>query len=329
VNGDFHGRDYYGRGHMFLHAIEGDGASGTAYVQARDDSGTSSIGLTFRTQSAGSHRATMVLQPGGDVGIGNLSLLPGRRLGTEMADSATLDIPGTNGFIGIWDNMEVSSSVYVHGDIHREYNGAWYKLGNLQGHNYGVYWESSDQRLKKEIAPLTGALDTLGQIRGVSYLWNEAGLQHLTRGIEESWASKSGTEADNKKLWAEKRAEAAKELSRRQTGFIAQELEKVFPSWVRTDEKGFKQIDVHSMAAVLVQGVNELSAQNKEQAAALAEMEKTNAALKARVAELEAAAKAGDARLTKLETTTANLAALLEKQTSATTAGVSTASAGR
>lgn len=272
----------------------------------------------------------IIQDSGGTASIGNLAIYPGSHFGIARPDAVTLDVPGTTGTIDIWDNLEVKANCYVHADIWREYNGAWYKLGNLFGHNYGTYWESSDQRLKKEIAPLTGALDTLGQIRGVSYFWNETGLQHLTRGIEETWASKSRTEADNKKLWAEKRAEAAKELSRRQTGFIAQELEKVFPSWVRTDEKGFKQIDIHSMAAVLVQGVNELNAQNKQQAAAFTELEKANAALKTRVAELEAAAKAGETRLAKLETTTANLAALLEKKSgAATTAGVSTPPAKR
>jgi hypothetical protein len=48
VNGD-----YYGRGHVYLHAYEGDGNSGTAYVQARDTSGTASLDLQFRTQRNG------------------------------------------------------------------------------------------------------------------------------------------------------------------------------------------------------------------------------------------------------------------------------------
>jgi hypothetical protein len=48
VNGD-----YYGRGHVYLYAYQGDGASGTAYLQARDDSGTSSIDLQIRAQNAG------------------------------------------------------------------------------------------------------------------------------------------------------------------------------------------------------------------------------------------------------------------------------------
>lgn len=48
VNGD-----YYGKGHFWLHAYEGDRMTGTAYVQARDDSGNSSIALRFRTQNVG------------------------------------------------------------------------------------------------------------------------------------------------------------------------------------------------------------------------------------------------------------------------------------
>lgn len=65
VNGD-----YYGRGHFFLHAYEGDGANGTAYLQARDDSGTSSIGMCLRTQDAGAIIDALYATPAGNVGIG-------------------------------------------------------------------------------------------------------------------------------------------------------------------------------------------------------------------------------------------------------------------
>lgn len=55
--------DYYGRGHLWLHAFEGDGASGTAYVQARDDSGISSINLRLRTQFLGAPVDAMWVEP--------------------------------------------------------------------------------------------------------------------------------------------------------------------------------------------------------------------------------------------------------------------------
>jgi len=70
--------DYYGKGHIWLHAYEGDGSSGTVYIQARDDSGTSTISTQFRTQSSGSLVDVMYLSPMGSVGIG--TSIPGDKL---------------------------------------------------------------------------------------------------------------------------------------------------------------------------------------------------------------------------------------------------------
>jgi len=89
VNGD-----YYGRGHLYLYSYEGDGSSGTAYVQARDDSGRSNIDLRLRTQSAGTYRDVMTLDSSGRVGIGTTA--PQTRLqvtgGTDVS-------PSSGGFI--------------------------------------------------------------------------------------------------------------------------------------------------------------------------------------------------------------------------------------
>jgi len=61
--------DYYGLGHIWLHAFEGDGQSGTAYVQARDTSNTSHIDLQLRTKDGAGYRDTMRLKANGDVVI--------------------------------------------------------------------------------------------------------------------------------------------------------------------------------------------------------------------------------------------------------------------
>ncbi|MCB0533848.1 MAG: hypothetical protein H6574_13915 [Lewinellaceae bacterium] len=85
VNGD-----YYGKGHIWLHAYEGDGNSGTAYVQARDDSGTSSIGMQLRTQNGGSIVNALAIAPSGTVSTsGNVGI------GTTTPD-ARLDVGGGN-----------------------------------------------------------------------------------------------------------------------------------------------------------------------------------------------------------------------------------------
>jgi hypothetical protein len=62
--------DYYGLGHIWLYANEGDGMDGTAYIQARDTSGTSNIGMQFRTQQAGAFVEAANIAPNGNFGIG-------------------------------------------------------------------------------------------------------------------------------------------------------------------------------------------------------------------------------------------------------------------
>lgn len=62
--------DYYGRGQLWLHSSDGDGQDGAAYVQAADDSGTSSIGLRLRTQDAGVLHDAVSIAPDSSVSIG-------------------------------------------------------------------------------------------------------------------------------------------------------------------------------------------------------------------------------------------------------------------
>lgn len=65
--------DYYGKGHVFLHAFEGDGANGTAYVQARDNTGKTSIGLTLRTTNGGAVIDAIRIDPGGQAHFSSLT----------------------------------------------------------------------------------------------------------------------------------------------------------------------------------------------------------------------------------------------------------------
>ncbi len=83
--------DYYGRGHLYLHAYQGDGNDGTAYVQARDDSGTSDIALELRTQEAGVPGTVMRLTPEGNVGIGTFG--PTARLHADDTATGELTYP--------------------------------------------------------------------------------------------------------------------------------------------------------------------------------------------------------------------------------------------
>jgi hypothetical protein len=89
---------------------------------------------------------------------------------------------------------------------------------------------SSDLRLKQNVQSLTGSLDVLAALRPVTFEWKNP----QERGYS------SGT----------------------QTGFIAQEVEKVKPDWVGVDDKGFKTLNTRGLEPMLVDAVRTLKADN-------------------------------------------------------------------
>ena len=101
-----------------------------------------------------------------------------------------------------------------------EMNGEALKPGG------GMWGALSDERLKKNIAGLQGALDKLLSLRGVTFEWNDP----------EKHANQTGN----------------------QVGLVAQEVEEVFPEWIGTDTEGFKFITVRGFEALVIEALREL-----------------------------------------------------------------------
>jgi len=113
----------------------------------------------------------------------------------------------------------------------------------------GSFIALSDARLKSNVTPLAGALDKLLELRSVTFDYKD---EKYGKG--------------------------------RQTGFIAQEMQKVFPQWVATNPEGYLGVGFSGFESVAVQALRELRA---EKDAALAERDRTIAALDQRVRDLE------------------------------------------
>ena len=112
----------------------------------------------------------------------------------------------------------------------------------------GTSTVNSDRRLKKDIQTLSNALDNVTKLRGTYYYWKDS-----------------------------------KKTTRRQVGVIAQEVEKVYPELVKTNDDGIKSVNYAQMTAVLIEAVKELNAKienlesdNKELTTALNEQQKLN-----------------------------------------------------
>ena len=224
--------------------------------------GGGSLGTT-----SGGNQQVLSWYSSGQVGIGT----------TEPA--RTLDVYG---------DIRTTTDLFVNGFIYSKFgNSSAGYVGIVDIAGYAIW--TSDQRLKQDITPIPNAIKTVEQLRGVSFHWNEDGKKYLTRDTEKRWRSASGKKEDDRKLWVAKRSEQLEQLSRPQLGFIAQEVEQVFPDWVTTDANGYKQINMQKLDAVLVNAIKEQQDEIDAQKQELTALKSSRDALEQRLEALEKA----------------------------------------
>jgi hypothetical protein len=88
---------------------------------------------------------------------------------------------------------------------------------------------SSDERLKREISHIEDPMKMLNQLNGYHYYW------------KDNWRD-----------------------TERQSGLLAQEVEKVLPELVGEDENGIKAVNYTAMIPYLLEAVKEIKAENEK-----------------------------------------------------------------
>ena len=164
-----------------------------------------------------------------------------------------LENAGVNGFMSYVDTSGVhvygiATGIGTLGQISIWPNGAFNQdvLGPIHA---TVFTVSSDQRLKKNIQTIKGALDSLTQLRGVTFNWNEK--------QERMGRARGG------------------ELAGTHFGVIAQEVAEVFPDAVtewqhppnegdERDETVYLGVEYDRLIPVLIEATKELSDRVKE-----------------------------------------------------------------
>jgi|GEM_PF-2121965 len=104
-------------------------------------------------------------------------------------------------------------------------------VNGTAGNNTGVWSNLSDRRLKKEIEPVSVALESVLQLKGVTFRWKDEGMD--------------------------------KEFGRVR-GLIAQDVEQVIPEWVKTDPDGYKRLEPIGIDALLIEAIKEQQKQIEE-----------------------------------------------------------------
>jgi hypothetical protein len=140
----------------------------------------------------------------------------------------------------------VASNISIEGDgtiAIRDNPGTGYEKFRCATIRTSGITETSDARLKKEVTPITNAMDAVMQLNGVNY----------------KWKTNEELKAENISYQTNDDVNPKGEM-----GFIAQEVEKILPQLVNTDKEGFKSMEYSKMVALLVEAYKDLNKQHQQ-----------------------------------------------------------------
>jgi hypothetical protein len=146
----------------------------------------------------------------------------------EVGGRDVMTFEPTTGNVGIGTTNPLGFKLAVNGSAAKPGGGSW-----------SVY---SDRRLKKNIEPLSGALDRMLQLEGVSFEYSNSDHFSYVEG--------------------------------EQVGMIAQEVEKVFPDWV-DENGGYKTVTYRGFEAITVEAFRQLRKEKDAEITALKEQLRT------------------------------------------------------
>ena len=184
----------------------------------------------------------------------------------------------TTGNVGI-GTTTVTAKLDVNGDIRIASASKLYVGATATCDSTGCTAAPSDIRYKENVTPLQDSLDNILKIQGVSYDWIDK-------------------QAFNDK---------------HQIGFIAQDLEKIYPEVVKTDEKtGLKSVMYDKLVAPLIEAFKTIYGRLQGVERDIASLQEQKAD-KAETEVLKADNAAKDKKIQKLEQDNAEMKARLDK----------------
>lgn len=134
---------------------------------------------------------------------------------------------------GAVDQINLNKKVYVNGVALGVNVAPSATAGRIDASNDIVAYSSSDERLKENITPIENALDKVKSLTGVEFDW------------KPEYKHAHGYEGHD-------------------TGIIAQQVEAVMPSAVRTNDTGFLAVRYEKLIGLLIEANKELAARVEE-----------------------------------------------------------------
>ncbi|MGE3800630.1 MAG: tail fiber domain-containing protein [Candidatus Kapaibacterium sp.] len=176
------------------------------------------------------------------------------------AHSGTGTFPGTTTFFSSFEAGNQTDTIRYILPTTAGAAGDVLEIAGVVGDVVTLEWDtddnSSDARFKQNIRTLTGALDSTLMLRGVRHDWRRSEFPNRNFPEGES------------------------------IGFIAQEVEQIFPELVETESDGFKKVQYAKVTALLVEALREEHLKNEAQEERLDQLEQENKELREALREI-------------------------------------------
>ena len=128
----------------------------------------------------------------------------------------------------------------------------------------------SDERLKNNIKDVSGALTSLINLKGKTFNLNPPAGNTISTNLKPINTAKT----DTSKLQKSPQVTDSTLFNRSHIGFLAQDVQKVFPELVYADKDGMLSVDYVSLIPVLVESIKEQQSTINELKATLEELKK-------------------------------------------------------
>ena len=243
----------------FGFGVYGDGHTGVLGIS--NTGGIGVQGISYGVGFAGSFLGNVTISE--RLGIGISGNIPDFTL--DVGGRARLRSGGSNETsAGVWFNNNLNNQLRAFIGMRDDNEFGIYSQGMAQWLmrfnvnvgsicSYSTITNCSDIRLKTDISPIQGSLTRIQALNGVNYHWKKHPETSL------------------------------------QTGFIAQEVQKIFPELVETDQEGFLSVNYTGLIPHLLEAIKELQEKNEVQSSTTQSLKLKNEQLEARLSAIEAA----------------------------------------
>ena len=141
--------------------------------------------------------------------------------------------------------------------VRRSGQFTFYVTGDGNVYSKGSLLTASDESYKENISSINNSLNTIRQMRGVTYKLKEQADESTTASTLQSDVSSRDTLSAQSPVPVEIVNKIKAEKKRKKSGFIAQELEEIFPEAVYTLPNGKKAIAYSEIIPLLVEAIKE------------------------------------------------------------------------